>query len=310
MAFALGSLSGDDIVRERRILENERSTMRADRVGGMLWQFVAAELYPPEHPYAPHLERGCILHCELRHAQWLMQRGYRPDNARLIVVGDFDVDAQLESVRELFGSIGNPGVSLPKAANREARSGHRAITVAAPVSRPRVHLFWHLPERMRAQRAALDVLSAELSVLLDSDLVNGAALASDVRVGTLSHELDWLWSTRIELLPGVDPKLVERRALAQVTRLRQETLPIEFARESALTELLESWEDLGSRAELLARQPFGFDIELARREQARVSAQDVRQLAEQSLTAEPALSVHVRRAVDAPLRGQLYEAAR
>jgi predicted Zn-dependent peptidase len=310
MAFALGSLSSEDIVSERKILENERSTMRADRVGGMFWQFVSAELYPPEHPYAPRPERGCILRCELRHAQWLMQRGYRPDNARLVVVGDFEVAPVLDSVRKLFGSIGNPGVSLPAVADVPARAEHRSITIAAPVPRCRVHLWWHVPGTMRAQRRALDVLGAELRLLLVTDLVDGVGLASDVGVGVVPRASDWLWSVHIALHPGVDPKLVERRALAQVARLRRETLPIEFARESQVTELLEAWEDLDTRAELLASEHFGFEIERAKGEQSRVSAEDVRRLAGQLLAENPALSVYVRRAVDAPRRGSLYEEPR
>lgn len=310
MAFALGSLSSEDIVRERKILENERSTMRADRVGGMFWRLVAAELYPPEHPYAPRPERGCILHCELRHAQWLMQRGYRPDNARLVVVGDFEVEAVLDSVRKLFGSIGNPGVSLPRVADVAPRSGHREMTIAAPVSRSLVHLCWHVPGPMRAQRRALRVLSSELWLLLSGDLVDGVGLASAVDVRIEQRELGWLWSVRIDLHPGVDPKLVERRALAQLARLRRETLPIEFARESLVKHMFEVWEDLDARAELLAKSEFGFDIELAKSEQSRVSGEDVRRLAAQLLTAGPALSVYVRRAVDAPLQGTRYEEPR
>lgn len=314
MAFSVESFNEQDVVTERRILDNERSTRGVgERVGGLFWPLVTSELYPPGHPYLPREERGCIVRCKLQHVQWLMQRGYRPDNARLVVVGDFDADALFESVSRVFGSIENPGVSLPPLAVPAPRSDRHGITIAAPVARSSLHLYWDVPQTLQAKLPTLRVLRAELELLLQRDLVAVAGLASDVDVELRELDLGWLWIVQAELLPGVDPKLVEKRALAQVARLAQQArLPggarlIESARHVEVTDLLEAWDHPDGRAWLLSQERgFGFDLGKAMAELRRVSAGDVTALIQQFLLVKPRLSVHVRRAIGAARRGELY----
>jgi hypothetical protein len=276
-------------------------------VGGMFWDLVSAELYAPGHPYAPREEKGCILRCELRHVQWLMQRGYRPDNARLVLVGDFDAALMLTTVERLFGSIENPDVRLPPPREPRARSGKRRITIAAPVPRPRLHLYWDAPRASRQRFFPLHVLRAELERLLEAELVTRRGLGTGARMSLVELELGSLWSAEVDLLPGVDPELVERLALAEVDGVRRRVASASAARQLTATNFLEIWDDLDARASLLAEDwAFGFDVAKAIREIDAVSDDELTRLAAQALPAAPRLSVHVRRAVDAPTRGELY----
>lgn len=307
MAFALAAITAQDVVSERRTLDNERSTMRADRIGGMFWQLVGSALYPPRHPYAPRPERGCILNCELQHVQWLMQRGYRPDNARLVVVGDFDASAMLESVDRSFGSIANPGVRLPALEPIPALAGPSHITITAPVARSRVHLYWSIPQPLRSERWVLQVLSSQFNERLSRELLDGGGLASDVQLYIDEAELGWLWCVNVDLLPGIDPKFVERRVLAQIERLKGQALSVDSARQRVLMEFLATWDSLDARASLLARNSgMEFDLSKSIAELGAVSASDLARVARQFLFQKPRLSVYVRRALDAPLRGELY----
>jgi len=238
-----------------------------------------------------------------------MQRGYRPDNARLVVVGDFDAHALLKTIEHLFGSLENPGVRLPELVNVSPRNAPSHVTIAAPVRRSSVDLLWDIPEALQPQLAGLWLLRAELLISLRQALVETPGLAVDVGVTIHELTLGWLWSVRVELLPGIDPKFVEGRVLATVARLRGQTLAteaLETARERALTSLLEGWDDPSSRAALLSSARFGFDISQARSDLKRVSAAQLAVLAKRSLPAKPRLSVHVRRALDAARRGELY----
>jgi hypothetical protein len=62
-----------------------------------------------------------------------------------------------------------------------------------------------------------------------------------------------------------------------------------------------------ARAGFLTRDPsFGIDLSRTLAELRAVSAEDVSELAWQLFREKPALSVHVRRAVDAPSGGELY----
>lgn len=306
MAFTLEAITGADVVTERRIIDNERSSHRADRVGGMFWHFVGAELYGFGHPYAPRQERGCVLRCDLRHVQWLMQRGYRPDNARLVVVGDFDAPATLSLVTRLFASIENPGVALPPARAVVAPPGRPRITIAAPISHARLHLYWDVPEVLRSKHWTLHALEAELTLLLKRDLVNGVGTATHVQVQLQERELGWLWAVGVDLLPGIDPRRVEQRVLAHVARLREQVVSIEAGRQSTIQSLLTAWDSPEGRSALLYQEALGFDLNATRQELMRVSGEDVRRVARLLLSPTPRLAVHVRRAIDAARRGELY----
>lgn len=306
MAFTLENLTAKAVELERQTLDNERSSIRADDEAGLYWDFASGALYDSGHPYAPRAERGCILHCRLQHAEWLMQRGYRPDNARLVVVGDFDADATLTMIRRLFGAVRNPAVALPVLAHAAPRAGFRRVTIAAPVERPGVQLLWAVPDALAVRRADFQVLDAALGAVLEHELVNVEGLATDVDVSLQDFELGSLWSIGAQLLPGVDSKVAEQRILARVARLRQKLPRLTVAHQNALMALLQRWEGPSSRVRLLLRDEFfGSSREKAVAEMKSVTQESVARLL-RALPERPNLSVSLRRALDAPTRGELY----
>jgi zinc protease len=261
------------------------------------------------HPYHPREERGCILHCTLQHAQWLMQRAYRPGNARLVIVGDFDASTLLAEIRRRFEGISNPEVSLPALARLPTRTGYRRITIAAPVPRSSLRLCWSLPADFRSRRPALEVLASELELLLEPDLA-GAGFSTSVRVSLLEQELSSFFDLAVRLRPGVDPKQVEARVLQRLQELRLRFPTINHARARLETNLLAEWDVPGARAQRLLEEPslsWRLPEELAKLDAVTPAA--VAQ-ALRALPDLPTLSVSVRRAVDAPRRGQLYEEGR
>jgi zinc protease len=90
---------------------------------------------------------------------------YRPDNAVLIVVGDFD-PAQFDAwVDRYFGPLRTPSAAIPRVTAVEpARAQDARVSVTAPnVPLPAVALLWKGPKAAHADVAALRVASALLS---------------------------------------------------------------------------------------------------------------------------------------------------
>jgi zinc protease len=90
---------------------------------------------------------------------------YRPDNATLIVSGDFD-PKQLEAwVDKYFARVARPATPLPRPATDEpAWAADRSATVTGPnVPLPAVALVWLAPSVTSADAPALQVASALLS---------------------------------------------------------------------------------------------------------------------------------------------------
>lgn len=90
---------------------------------------------------------------------------YRPDNAVLIVAGDFDDAALDAAVDRYFGRIQRPEAPIPRVVVQEPpRERDERRTLAAPrVPLPALALVWKGPAARDADAAALDVASALLS---------------------------------------------------------------------------------------------------------------------------------------------------
>ncbi len=107
---------------------------------------------------------------------------YRPDNAVLIVVGDFD-PAQLDGwVDRYFGPLATPSQPIPRVATTEpARAQDARVTVQAPnVPLPAVALVWKGPPVGHPDAAALAVAAALLSAGESSRL--NEALVYDAQI--------------------------------------------------------------------------------------------------------------------------------
>jgi zinc protease len=90
---------------------------------------------------------------------------YRPDNAVLIVVGDFD-PPQLDGwVDRYFGPVKAPSAAIPRVTEREpARTQDERQQVKAPnVPLPAVALLWKAPPASHADAPALEMAQALLS---------------------------------------------------------------------------------------------------------------------------------------------------
>ena len=99
---------------------------------------------------------------------------YRPDNAALIVVGNFD-EAQLDAwVDKYFGALKTPAAPLRRVTVQEpARKGAKTVTGYAPnVPLPAIAITWQAPKASDPDAAALTVLDAILSGGKSSRLYN------------------------------------------------------------------------------------------------------------------------------------------
>lgn len=90
---------------------------------------------------------------------------YRPANASLIVVGDFDQGDLDRWIDKYFKDIKNPAVAMPRVkAVEPPRTSPKFVDAYAPiVPLPAVRILWHIPAARDADAPALQVLDAILS---------------------------------------------------------------------------------------------------------------------------------------------------
>ncbi len=168
-ADRMGALVVDEptFVSERDVVKEEyRQRILASPYGRLFGLFVPETVYQ-ESPYRrpgigsiEELDASSIDDVRRFHATY-----YRPDNAYLIVAGNFD-QAQLDRwVDQYFGPLKNPSTPIPANTVAEPEpAGPKDVTFHAPnVPLPAVVLAWPTVKYADEDRAALTVLDGVLS---------------------------------------------------------------------------------------------------------------------------------------------------
>jgi zinc protease len=151
---------------------------------------------------------------------------YRPDNAMLIVVGDFD-PVQLNAwIDQYFGPIKAPTQPFPKVTAKEpARTGPRTVTTYGPnVPLPAVAITWLGPSAADPDQAALTVLDALLSggdsARLNQSMVYRQQIAQTVFSAADARQQPGLFYVGAIMADGKTVQQGEQALLAEVAKLR------------------------------------------------------------------------------------------
>lgn len=166
-ADRLGGLLVDEtnFDTEREVVIGEYDQRVLAEPYGMLGELVTRESYAV-HPYRrgvigdpENLRAATLADVRAFHATY-----YRPDNATLIVVGDFESARVDEWVDRYFGSIPRPGTPIPRVEiveppqAGERRLRHRSSN--APL--PALSLSWHIGDARDGDLPALDLIETLL----------------------------------------------------------------------------------------------------------------------------------------------------
>lgn len=151
---------------ERSVVQEEYRQRVLASPYGLFFHAVTTQPYL-QHPYKrsaigsiEDLEAATLADVVAFHA-----RHYRPDNATLIVAGDFDAKQLDAWVDKYFGAVRRSAEPLPEFTGSEPTwTSDRTLTITAPtVPLPAVALVWQAPPLRSPDAAALQVASAVLA---------------------------------------------------------------------------------------------------------------------------------------------------
>lgn len=164
-------LRREDMERERTVILNELDRGENDPIRKLFHAVWSAAF--TEHPYH-HPVIGWRKDVEqMRPAdlRQLYDTWYRPDNATVSVIGDFDTAKTLECIRRHFEPVANPPKPLPVVCAREpAQEQARRVVVEQAGWQGAVMLAWKSPCGLDTDTDALDMLFAVLSAGKNSRL--------------------------------------------------------------------------------------------------------------------------------------------
>jgi predicted Zn-dependent peptidase len=222
MAFTLARLDQTALDVERRIVDNEQRE-RQRTFQRMIDRYWLRALYGEGHPFVGDPESVPDLsNVTLRGVQWFFQTAYRPDNATLTLVGQFDSAQALRSVEKYFGSIVPPPVlRAPRQASPPRLCGvHRLGLSHAGLFGHTLRITWPLARANSApERASVNVLARLLRGKLYALLVERGVEVANVSATLNRFATHELLSVDLELLEKSHAAAVERAALAAAREL-------------------------------------------------------------------------------------------
>jgi len=256
-------LDPQEIDSARQVVMEERRMRTEDNPDGLLAEELMSTAFSA-HPYQwPVIgwmaDIARINPVELRAFYDLY---YRPNNAVLVVVGDFAAPALLERVRVLFGLIPR-GPEPPAVTTLEPPArAERRVTLRSPSAPlPGLALTWLVPNHRSADAPALEVLETVLSggraARLHRRLVQEQRLAldadADYSYGSLDPNLFWLSGRPAR---GVSVEALERALLEELERVKTEPVTdeeLERAKNQIEASFVWGQDSIYSRASALGR---------------------------------------------------------
>jgi zinc protease len=144
---------------------------------------------------------------------------YAPNNAVLVLVGDFNTQQVIERVHELYGPI-PAGPPLPEVRGEEPeQQGERRVVVTRPGAAAVVQVAYHAPDARSKDWAALTVLDAVMSGAKSPSLFGGGAQTNrSARLYRSLVEGELAANASSSFMPTIDPFLFELSATVRPDR--------------------------------------------------------------------------------------------
>lgn len=189
---------------QKEVVRNERRQRYENRPFGTSWVTLQANVFPELHPYH-HTTIGSHEDLEaatLEDVQTFFDTWYVPNNAVLVVAGDFDPAVAKPLIEQYFGEIPAGTAALPERATPESVDFtlEQEVVVRqeeAGVPYAQVWIAWPSPALYESGDAELDLLSSLLTdgkeARLYKELVLEQQIAKSIDAYQVSRYLDGMY---------------------------------------------------------------------------------------------------------------------
>jgi zinc protease len=208
---------------QRDVVRNERRQTEDEPYGAV--EFVTpGALFPALHPYA-HTVIGThedLQAASLDDVKQFFASWYVPNNACLVVAGDFDPAAVKGEIARYFGAI--PSRALPERPAPEPWTGivQASTTIADRVDAEQLNLFFHTPAAFAPGDAEANMLATLLADGESSRLYRklvATGLAQDVSAYDNALQYGGVFRIAVTAMPGASTPEIESLVRAELDAL-------------------------------------------------------------------------------------------
>jgi zinc protease len=244
MGYLLPTMDQAKLDLQRDVVKNERRQGVDNVPYGRANETILAALFPAEHPYH-HSVIGSmddLSAASLDDVKRFFNTYYAPNNATLVIAGDFDTDSARTWVARYFGRIPRNPETPPRPTVPSFEIPRDTFMVLEDrVQLPRLYQSWHTVKAFADDDAALDVLAFVLAdgknSRLYKRLVYDLQVAQDVRAFQASMRLDGYFQVVVTPKPGQTPSRMASLVREEIDRISTsgiEPRELERARNSIL----------------------------------------------------------------------------
>ncbi len=228
MGYLLSTVTPEAFANQQEVVINEKKQRVDNQPYGNTWYILGKLMYPPSHPYSwqtigsmPDLTDATVADIQKFHKKW-----YVPNNATLVVAGDFDRNQAKQWIQKYFGDI-KPSDSVlnPAPAPAELSESRRAWYEDPFAKSPQLSLVFPTVEQFNEDSYALDYLADLLSngkeAPLYQVLVEGKKLAPAIGAYSSGSELAGSFMISSRTFPSTSLDDVEQAIQEAFRRFEQ-----------------------------------------------------------------------------------------
>jgi len=227
MGYLLDALDQKALANQQDVVRNERRETMENRPYGVVDEALFHALFPEGHPYRPAImgSHADIQSARLADVRDFFKRYYRPNNATLVIAGDFDPANARRLVQKYFGPLKRgPDVAKPSIVTPPI-VGERRLTVTDRIELPRVDIAWLTPPAFAADDAELkiaaEILAGGKSSRLYKKLVYDLQLAQSVSADQDDYAQTSIFGVEALARPGHTNGELETAIDAELSQLAQ-----------------------------------------------------------------------------------------
>jgi zinc protease len=224
MGYLLPAMTREKLDKQRDVVKNERRQRIDNRPYGLWLEYLLELAYPEDFPYhwpiIGYMED--LDQATLEDIEDFFRTYYAPNNASLVLAGDFEKGQARELLEKYFGPLPAGPPVPPKVLTKNFyHSGEKSRVVRDAVQLPRLYLAYHLPGVGAPEFFALDLLtdlfSQGKSGRLYQELVYKSQIAQDAQAFILPMQEASLLIFVATARPDTDRHLLQSRVEALIS---------------------------------------------------------------------------------------------
>lgn len=227
MGFLIPALTQDKLDNQKDVVMNERRQRYENQPYGLAWEKLFANLFPEEHPYHwPTIGwMEDIEKFELEDVRNFFSTYYAPNNASLVIGGDFEMAHAKELVAKYFGNIQGNSQIPPIVWNTPVLAETKKLIEKDNIQLPRIYLAWHSDPIFGPDDAVLDLLSEILTGSKNSRLhkllLFENQIAQDVSSFQYSARLNGSFIISSTAKPGISLEEIKKFIFEEINSIAE-----------------------------------------------------------------------------------------